>query len=104
MDYKQYIIIVLVLLIIAFSIIKLNKKNVHIEMNKLINLLGGIDNIISSEQNESRFKVTLKDVTKVNKEEIIALGAKGIVEIDNQLKIILGENSKRLKSYIDNIK
>ena len=34
----------------------------------------------------SRFKVTLKDISKANKEGIQKLGAKGIVEIDNQLR------------------
>ena len=52
----------------------------------------------------SRFKVTLKDVTKANKDAIQKLGAKGIVEIDNQLKIILGPESKQLKKYIDDLK
>ena len=49
----------------------------------------------------SRFKVTLKDVTKANKEGILKLGAKGVVEIDDQLKIIYGKNAKELKRYID---
>jgi len=52
----------------------------------------------------SRFKVTLKDVTKVDKEGIQKLGAKGIVEIDNQLKIIFGPEARTLKKYISEIK
>ena len=52
----------------------------------------------------SRFKVTLKDVSKCNKEGIQKLGAKGIVEIDNQLKIILGPNAKALEKYIEDLK
>ena len=52
----------------------------------------------------SRFKVTLKDISKANKDAIIKLGAKGVVEIDNQLKIILGSNAKQLKKYIDELK
>ena len=71
--------------------------------NDIINL-GGKENIISSEVNLSRFIVSLKDIDKVNKEAIIALGAKGIVELDNQLKIILGPNSKQLKKYIEEMK
>ena len=59
---------------------------------------------LNMEVNMSRFKVTLKDVSKCNKEGIQKLGAKGIVEIDNQLKIILGPESKQLKKYIDEIK
>ena len=81
-----------------------NKKDFYIESNKLVDYLGGKDNIISMEVNMSRFKVTLKDITKVDKDGIQKLGAKGIVEIDNQLKIILGNNSKQLKKYIDELK
>ena len=73
-------------------------------MNKLVEYLGGKENIIENEVNLSRFIVTLKDIDKVNKDAIINLGAKGIVEMDNQLKIILGPNSKQLKKYIDDMK
>ena len=62
------------------------------------------NNIISMEVNMSRFKVTLNDISKVNKEAIQKMGAKGIVEIDNQLKIILGPNAKTLLKYIEELK
>ena len=104
MNYWQYIIIVLVLIIILFAVIKATKKDAGLDFNKLVEYLGGKDNIISTETNVSRFKVELKDVSKANKEGIQKLGAKGIVEIDNQLKIILGPESKQLKKYIDEIK
>ena len=44
------------------------------------------------------------NVEIVNKEAIQKLGAKGIVEIENQLKIILGPDARQLKKYIDAIK
>ena len=100
----QYLIIILVLLFILLVVLKATKKDFHIETNKLIDYLGGKDNIINIEINMSRFKVTLKDVSIVNKDAIQKLGAKGIVEIDNQLKIILGPNAKQLKKYIDDLK
>lgn len=103
MDY-QYIIIGVILLIILLAVLKAGKKDAHLQMNKLVEYLGGKDNIISTETNMSRFKVTLKDVSVVDKESIQKLGAKGIVEIDNQLKIILGSESKQLKKYIDELK
>ena len=80
------------------------KKDAHLEINKLVEYLGGHDNIVSSDYNLSRFVVTLRDSSLVNKEAIQKLGAKGIVEIDNQLKIILGNNSRALKKYIDALK
>ena len=100
MDFIQYIIIAVVLIIILLALIKATKKDAGLDFNKLVELLGGKDNIISTETNMSRFKVTLKDVSKANKEGIQKLGAKGIVEIDNQLKIILGSNSKLIKKII----
>ena len=104
METYQYIIIIVVLLIIAFSIIKMNKKDLKFELNKLVELLGGKENILDTEVEMSRFKVTLKDITKANKEGILKLGAKGVVEIDDQLKIILGTDAKKIKKYIDELK
>lgn len=104
MNWLEYGIIAVVLVIILFALIKATKKDAGLDFNKLVEMLGGKENIVSTETNMSRFKVTLKDVTKANKEGIQKLGAKGVVEIDNQLKIILGPESKQLKKYIDEIK
>ena len=100
----EYLIIIVVFIIVLLAILKINKKDVKLDMNKLVEYLGGKDNIIGMEVNLSRFIVTLEDISKVDKEAIVNLGAKGIVELDNQLKIILGPNSKQLKKYIDEIK
>lgn len=100
----QYIIIFVVLIIISLVVVKLNKKNFNLEINKLVNYLGGKDNILDTEVNMSRFKVTLKDVSKVDKDAIQKLGAQGIVEIDNQLKIVFGPDARQLKRYIDEIR
>ncbi len=100
----EYVIIIVVVLIVLLAVLKANKKNIHLEMNKLLDYLGGKNNIINTEVNMSRFIVTLKDIKKVDKPGIQKLGAKGIVEIDNQLKIVLGPESKQLKKYIDDLK
>lgn len=100
----QYIIIFIVLFIIALAITKSKKKDFKIEANKLVEYLGGKDNIINYEVLKSRFVVNLKNIGIVNKEGIQKIGAQGIVEIDNQLKIILGEEARQLKKYIDDLK
>ena len=102
--YIYYIIIIAVLVIIALAITKLNKKDFKLEINKLVELLGGKENIVDTEVEMSRFKVTLKDISLANKEGIMKLGAKGVVEIEDQLKIIYGKNAKELKRYIDDLK
>ncbi len=99
----QYIIIAFVILIILAVAFKVTRKDFAIKENKLLEYLGGKDNIINAECNMSRFKVILHDVSLVQKDAIQRLGAKGIVEIDNQLKIIFDKNAKQLKKYIDEI-
>ena len=104
MNWLEYLLIALILIIIAFAITKSKKKDFQYEVNKLVTYLGGNDNIINYEVNKSRFIVTLKNVDIVNKEAIQKLGAQGIVEIDNQLKIILGDGAHQLKKHIDELK
>lgn len=103
MEWIQYPIIIAVLLIISLVVVKLRKKDFSNEINKLIKYLGGKENIINAECNMSRFKVILKDVSIVDKESIQKLGAQGIVEVDNQIKIIFGKDAKQLKKYIKDI-
>ena len=91
MDYIEYIIIAVILLIIAIAITRSKRKDFKVEANKLITYLGGKENIANYEVNHSRFIATLNNMELVNKEAILKMGAKGIVEIDNQLKIILGD-------------
>lgn len=104
MQWYQYLIIIVFFLIIAFAIVKSSKNDLSLEFNKLVELLGGKDNILETEMEMSRFKVTLKDISKANKEGIIKLGAQGVVEIDDQLKIIFGPDAKQLKKYIRELK
>ncbi len=101
--FLQYGIILLILLLISLIVRKLMRRDFSVEANKLINFLGGKENIVSAECNMSRFKVLLKDISIVDKDGISKLGAKGIVEIDNQLKIIFGKDARQLKKYIDEI-
>lgn len=99
----QYLIIFIFLGLIILIINKLTKKNFSTEANKLIGYLGGKDNIVNVEVNSSRLKVILKNVSIVDKEAIQKLGAKGVVEIENQLKIIFDKKARTLKKYIEDL-
>lgn len=103
MTWIRYAIILVILIIIAFVVIKSGKKDFKVEANKLVELLGGRKNIINIEASLSRFKATLKDVSLANKDGIQKLGAKGIVEIDNQLKIVYGNDAIKLKKCIEEL-
>ena len=103
MTWLRYTIVLIILIIIAIAVIKSGKRDFKIEANKLVELLGGKKNIITIEASMSRFKATLKDVTLANKDGIQKLGAKGIVEIDNQLKIVFDSDAVKLKKCIEDL-
>ena len=66
----EYIILAVIFIILLLAVLKINKKDVKLEFNKLTSYLGGKDNIIDTEVNLSRFIVTVKDIDKVDKEAI----------------------------------
>ncbi len=100
----EYLIILIILILISIIVIRINKKDFAVKINKLVQYLGGKENIISVEKNMSRLNVKVKDTSLVNKDAIEKMGAKGIVEIENELKIILGPNSGQIKKYIKDLK
>ena len=104
MQLMHYVIIFGILIILFLAVTRANKKDFKLEIKKQVDYLRGKDNIIDTEVEMSRFKVTLKDVTKANKDGIMKLGAKGVVEIEDQLKIIFGKEAKKLKKYMDELK
>ncbi len=99
-----YVIIFAVLIVIFLAVIRANKKDFKLEINKLVDYLGGKDNNLDTEVEMYSFKVTLKDVTKANKDGNMKLGAKGVVEIEDQLKIIFAKEARKLKKYMDELK
>ena len=103
MTWVRYAVVLLILVIIAIVVIKSGKRDFKIEANKLVELLGGRKNIVTIEASMSRFKATLKDVSLANKDGIQKLGAKGIVEIDNQLKIVFDSDAVKLKKCIEDL-
>ena len=104
MEILQYLIIIIFLVIIAFAIIKSKSKNFKLEANKLVEYLGGSENIIEYKYTKSRLTVKVKNTEIVNKESIQKLGAQGIVEVENQLKIIFEDDARQLIKYIDELK
>ena len=104
MEIIKYVIAVIILVLVALAIIKSKKKDFKLDANKLVQNLGGKDNILKYEVNNSRFIVTLKDVRKADKEAIQKMGAKGILEVDNQLKIILGSEAGKIIKCINDLK
>lgn len=65
--------------------------------------LGGEENIVSVDACITRLRVEVKDKAKVNKAELKALGAAGVMEVGNGIQAIFGAKADAYKNEINNI-
>ena len=83
-------------LIITSYLADMNKYTENSEGIKNSQIYNSIPKELARVNNTFKYSI-------VDKDAITKLGAKGIVEIDNQLKIIFGKDAKELKRYIDQL-
>lgn len=70
---------------------------------KVVEFLGGNENIKFIDACITRLRLILKDASKMNKKELKKLGAAGILKAGNNVQIIFGTEAERLKDDIDSI-
>lgn len=70
------------------------------DLKKLVNLLGGINNIETVESTLNNVKVTLKQVNNINQTEIKKLGAAGSFISQNKITILFGDKSLSMAKKI----
>lgn len=69
----------------------------------VLEALGGDTNIVSVDACITRLRVEVKDKSKVNKDQLKALGAAGVVEVGNGIQAIFGAKADGYKSAINDI-
>ena len=88
------IIAAIIILASIFLFVFLKKKKNNTQYNekitKIINELGGNDNIISATSKMSRIEFVLKDYELVNKDELKNLGIQGISKTSQKLTLDVG--------------
>ena len=66
--------------------------------------LGGTDNIESLDNCVTRLRLVVKDMNKVDEEQLMSEGALGVVKLDSHnLQVIIGTKVGSLKSDLDNL-
>lgn len=70
---------------------------------KILDALGGQENITNLDACITRLRVSVKDVKAVDKARIKALGASGIMEVGDNIQAIFGGRSDVLKNQINDI-
>lgn len=110
-DYFIYIIIALVVIFaiwFIFAKVLKNKKpkeitlkDIPVDIDALINALGGKENIKESVANGSKitFFVEKDDIIKVN--TLKELGASGIIQSTGKITIIMGKFSEEISKMIN---
>ena len=83
---------------------KKNSSNEIVEKAPLVlAAFGGGENIVSVDACITRLRIEVKDKSKVNKDELKALGAAGVVEVGNGMQAIFGVKADRYKNEINSI-
>jgi len=81
-----------------------NESNVTIIKDlipKVVCFLGGPKNISSLDACITRLRVTVLDVTKVEKKQLLSIGAMGVIISGNGVQIVFGTKSDNIKTAID---
>ncbi len=76
-------------------------EKVPFEVQKFIDAIGGKENYIENTATINSIKIKVKDVNKVNKEEIKKIGAKGIMVGQDNITCLFGDYSKKLSELIN---
>lgn len=103
MEFEYVLIfigVILAVLLLYFGFTRFIKnKNLNtkvvstMDIDALMDALGGQDNIIDVKSSPSKLTVSLHDTKKIDVKKIQELGASGVVEGKNQLSMIFGKQS-----------
>ena len=107
--YGIVALIVIIVLAIVFTYIIKNRHpkqikagDIPLDINMLINAVGGTNNIKETTASSSRITFFVKDDSLVSLEDLKTLGASGIVQTTNKVSAIFGKYSKEISNMINN--
>lgn len=82
--------------------LKLNHSNFQFMAKKILENLGGKENIVEMENCITRLRVELKDGSLLNEDNIKKTGAKGIVKLsDTSIQVVIGTDVKKIMEEIE---
>jgi N-acetylglucosamine PTS system EIICBA or EIICB component len=80
----------------------LSHSNHEYMAKKILENIGGKENVISNDHCMTRLRLELKDVNKVNVEKIKQTGAHGVIKVDNRsVQIVIGSQATTIKNEMD---
>ncbi len=97
-----FLAVILIALIVIFIITKRRNKNKEEEtfdnetLKRLVSSFGGKDNIIDIQNNSQRLSISVKNLEKVELNELNNLGAQGVFVSGNKIKMLVTKNIEPL--------
>lgn len=83
---------------------ELNNANEDFDIPMLLSKLGGKENIITLDNCITRLRLELKDATILNEEEIVALGAIGVIKLDDKhAQVVIGPKVHSVKADLEDL-
>jgi N-acetylglucosamine PTS system EIICBA or EIICB component len=80
----------------------LSHSNHEYMAKKILENIGGKENVISNDHCMTRLRLELKDVNKVNVEKIKQTGAHGVIKVDSRsVQIVIGSQATTIKNEMD---
>lgn len=79
------------------------KIQMPVKIDKIVEALGGIDNIIGASASRSKLKVAIADYQKVDVEALKKIKNRGIVEQSNNVSMVLGSYALDLSGMINDL-
>lgn len=76
-------------------------NKVPFNIDVLIDAIGGKQNYVSNTATINSIKIKVKDISKVNKDKIKSLGAKGVMSGEDQVTCLFGDFSKKLSDLLN---
>lgn len=84
--------------------LELTHNNYRFMAQKLVENLGGKQNILINDNCMTRLRLEVKDMNEVNQQKIKQMGVHGVVEVDkHNLQIIIGSQATIVRKEIDDI-
>lgn len=82
---------------------KIKKVKLPFNLDKFINILGGIDNIVKSSASNNKIKIYIVDQSKINFNELKKIKNRGILDQTDNISIILGSYVVDLSGMINDL-
>lgn len=103
------IVALVIIAIVLYVVLKKINNKKEIEKSKkqnstFLEIFGGESNIISCEARGSRLVLVLNDYSKLDEERLKQNGVTSLIKATNKVTLIVGEKSKELENFINEIK